>query len=82
MTTRVASAAKKQPSRAGAFASQSMTSYGVTLHIEGRDHDFVVLAADIARASAIAERRLRERSTEGRVVAVRFLGQALVGGEA
>jgi len=79
MSPRVALAAKNPPSRAGLSAPHSMTSYAVTLHIQGQDHGFVVLAADIARASAIAEQRLRERSTEGRVVAVRFLGQALVG---
>ncbi len=54
-------------------------SYSVAVNYLGRDQRFVVVATDIAQAASLATQRLQERSTEGRVVSVRFLGEALVG---
>jgi hypothetical protein len=56
-----------------------VSSYAVVIAFDDEQERFVVVAADLAQAARLALQRLRERSTEGRVISVRFLGEALVG---
>ncbi len=67
------------PGARTAAAPRMVGGYTVAVHYHGRDQQFVVVAADIAQAASLAQQRLRERSTDGRVLSVRFLGDALVG---
>ncbi len=56
-----------------------VASYAVTIQYEGQEQRFVVVASDIAEAARLAVARLRERSTEGRILGISFIGEAVVG---
>ncbi len=61
---------------------QVVSSYAITIEYEGQRQRLVIVAGDIAQAATVALERLRECATEGRVVSIEFLGEALVGGPA
>jgi hypothetical protein len=70
---------RERAGRASRAGPRLVSSYSVVVAYGDEQERFVVVASDLAQAARLAVSRLRERSTEGRVLSVRFIGEALVG---